>query len=231
MAIAIEELTRAHTDETDAQAYRWTRAEFRHAAALGFFGGDHERELLCGEVYPKMTQNPPHFLAVHRTAEVLRTVCGGELVVRQQGPIAVGEQSEPEPDVAVIEGPNTEFTLDHPPASVVRLIIEVADTSLRTDRGLKAKIYAAGGIPDYWILNLNSRTLEVYRDPGLIPGDPDQIAYKTIRILTEAESIAPIATSHAMIRVSDLLPPEQPRIPLEESPEPIAILPQIGDRP
>jgi Uma2 family endonuclease len=81
-------------------------------------------------------------------------------------------------------------------------VVEVAEASLPLDRGLKAGVFARAGIPEYWIVNLVDRVLEVYR----VPRRGRRAAYATVRVLTPRDAIAPLAAPRARIRVANLLP-------------------------
>jgi Uma2 family endonuclease len=102
--------------------------------------------------------------------------------------------------VVIVPGSRTDYLLRHPTAADARLVIEVSDTTLRYDRKQKQSAYARAGIPEYWILNLLHRQVEVYRDPA-------GSRYRSRTISREGEVLTPVAAPHASIRVSDLLPP------------------------
>ncbi len=84
-----------------------------------------------------------------------------DYTVRNQMPLALDENSEPEPDVAVVPGKARDYTQAHPTTAV--LVVEVADATLRLDRKTKQAVYARNGIAEYWIVNLKDNSLEVYR--------------------------------------------------------------------
>jgi Uma2 family endonuclease len=124
--------------------------------------------------------------------------------VRGQGPLALDEESEPEPDVAVVAGSFRDYVTGHP--SRPALVVEVSESSLALDRDHKGSLYARAGLVDYWIVNLVDRTLEVYRDPV-----PDEAAsfgwrYRSVEVLRGEASVSPLASPGARIRVSDVLP-------------------------
>ena len=127
----------------------------------------------------------------------LRDAFGKGFYVRGQKPVAIDDRSEPEPDVAVVKGNIRDFTAHHPETAL--LLVEVADTTLAFDRLKKAAVYARNGIPEYWILNLRDRTLEVHRNPV---GD----AYADQRVLTAEQGISPLSSPGVSIEVSELMP-------------------------
>jgi Uma2 family endonuclease len=120
--------------------------------------------------------------------------------VQVQAPLALGTDSEPEPDVAVISGSRRDYA-EHPQAAL--LVIEVADSSLRFDRQVKGPLYARAGIPEYWIVNLVDRTLEVYRQPEQ---RDDAWDYRLVQSLRPEESVAPVTLPTQALQVADLLP-------------------------
>jgi Uma2 family endonuclease len=123
--------------------------------------------------------------------------------VEQQMPVQLGNGLEPRPDVTVLPGAFDDYA-DAPLASAVLLLVEVSDTTLRYDRGTKAALYATDGIPDYWLVNLRARTLEVRRRP-------EGGEYLLLDVSHEGESVAPLSAPGAPVRVADLLPLAQPR--------------------
>jgi Uma2 family endonuclease len=182
-----------------------TREEYHKMAEAGIFGPDERLELIDGEVYKTMSpQARLHARAIMRLASRLREAFGEGFYVQQQLPLA-GPDSEPEPDLSVLPG-TPEDAREHPLCADAALVVEVADTSLRTDRKLKAPFYARAGVRDFWIVNLKHRTVEVYREPG-DAGAPSP-EYKSVRIYTEGETLSPLAAPEAALAVSDILPPE-----------------------
>ena len=188
---------------TVPQRKRWTREECRRLSELGFLPGRYE--LIDGEIIEKMTKNPPHCIAVMIVAVWLESLFG-RYRVRNQDPVVLtrpgGNTMEPEPDLAVIREQNTAYNIDHPHAEDLLLVVEVSDTTLDYDLDVKAVIYAAAGIPDYWVLDLNARRLHVQRRPTT-----DR--YLERRTYLEAEEVSPLARPETAIRVADLLPPTQ----------------------
>jgi Uma2 family endonuclease len=117
-------------------------------------------------------------------------------------PLIIDPDSEPEPDLAVVQGIPDDYS-DHHPASAL-LVIEVADSSLSLDRDRKRSLYARVGIPEYWIVNLTERCLEVYREPVSAAGQPAR--YRTSQRLAATDRITPLARPGAWVSVADLLP-------------------------
>ncbi|HVF09357.1 MAG TPA: Uma2 family endonuclease [Abditibacteriaceae bacterium] len=181
-----------------------TRAEYECAWKLGVFDPNERMELIEGEIIEKMTQNGPHATAVILVGDALRSVFSTGYVIRPQLPLALGQRSMPEPDVAVVTGSTRDHIQAHPTTAV--LVVEISDSTLTLDRAAKAHIYARAGIPEYWIVNVSDRVLEVYRQPTAMAEQPLGHHYRSITRHTEEESIAPVAAPTTPIAVADLLP-------------------------
>jgi Uma2 family endonuclease len=178
---------------------RWTREQYHELARMGFIEEGTRFELVEGEIVERMTVNQPHVISCHRSNRALSAVFGQEVVV-SQAPVAVNLHNEPEPDVYVLRRSVEEFSVEPPMSDDILLIVEVSDTTLRKDLGVKAALYARAGIPDYWVLNLNDRILVVHRQPG-------SEGYESITMIGEDGSVSPPAAPQATVTVADLLPP------------------------
>jgi Uma2 family endonuclease len=163
----------------------------------GILGPDDRVELIEGEILTMSPEKSRHSAAVDLTADALRTAFPAGHSVRVQHPLALGQWSEPEPDVAVVVGTPRDYVDAHPASAV--LVVEVADTSLLDDRGAKQRLYARAGIAEYWIVNLRDSVLEVYLQPE---GD----GYAWSERLSRDAVVAPVAAPAARIAVGDLLP-------------------------
>src|SRR3954471_11109316 len=136
------------------------RSEYDKLVALGVF--EHERvELLEGELVAMSPIGAPHNFAVTVLTELLVLALRGRAWVRAQMSFAAHELSEPEPDLAIV--PRADYSAEQPSQALT--IIEVAESSLAYDRGRKLRMYASCGVPEYWVVNIPGRCVEVYRDP------------------------------------------------------------------
>jgi Uma2 family endonuclease len=176
---------------------RWTREDYERLAGDGYFKPGERVELLDGVIYEMTPQKSPHATGVRLTARALEGWFREGFDVRAQMPLAVGPDSEPEPDIAVVYGAPRDFAASHPTIAV--LVVEVSDSSLYRDRKLKASLYARAGIAEYWLLNLVKRCLEVYRDP-------QDGTYASRFVLRKGDSVSPISRPEASIAVASLLP-------------------------
>ena len=123
-------------------------------------------ELIEGQIYEKMSQNDPHITALDAVFAALQEAFGAGFYLRMQGPLKLGTRSAPEPDGTVLRGTGRDYDGRRPdPLTDVPLVVEVSDSTLADDRGRKARLYAKHGISEYWIVNLQARTLEVRRGP------------------------------------------------------------------
>ncbi len=119
-------------------------------------------------------------------------------------PVALDDESEPDPDVCVVPGDPRDYRDAHPARPV--LIVEVALSRQRFDREEKGGLYARAGIADYWIVNLLDGALEVYRDPVPAPGAPHGWADRAARRLSVGEVVFPLAAPSSAVPVAELLP-------------------------
>lgn len=181
---------------------RWTRQEYDRLAEAGILGPDERIQLIEGEIITMTPQNSPHAAAIGLVETALRQIFDQTHWIRIQLPLIVDPDSEPGPDLAVVIGSPRKYVTEHPRTAL--LVVEIADTTLSLDRDRKAPLYARAGIPEYWIVNLLERCLEVFRDPVTPPNQP--ASYRSTVRLSPSDTIAPLAAPTASITVSDLLP-------------------------
>lgn len=180
---------------------RLTRLEYEALVERGVLGEDDPIELLDGRLVFREPQGSRHAAACLRIRIALDRAFGRGYHVRPQFPIALDEDSEPEPDIAVVRGRIEDYLDAHPTSPV--LVVEVADSSLAWDRERKGSLYARAGVADYWIVNLVGGVLEVYRDPECVTAG--RWRYATVRALKQRALVSPLAAPRARIRVADLL--------------------------
>jgi Uma2 family endonuclease len=170
------------------------RAEYEWLVEQGFFE-DERLELLFGVLVSRSPQKAPHAGVVQVLTKLLVRACADRAEVRVQLPLAATEDSEPEPDLAVVP-PGNPFSA-HPESAL--LVVEVADSSLTMGRAVKSKIYAACGVLEYRVVNLADESVEVYTD---IRGGE----YRTIQIVRRGEAIALQSFPDVVLRLEDFLP-------------------------
>jgi Uma2 family endonuclease len=160
--------------------HRFTAEEYHRLGETGILGEDDRVELIEGEVIDMAPIG--HFHAGLASAFIRRLgyPTEGRAVPWAQNPIALGPRSEPQPDFALLRHRADSYKSRLPTAADVLLLVEIADTSLRYDREVKIPLYARHGIPEYWIVNIPGKAVEVHRDP-----DPEQGRYRETRIVAE----------------------------------------------
>jgi Uma2 family endonuclease len=130
----------------------------------GIFAGDERFELLEGWIVEKASRNPPHDGTLNRARRRIERVLPAGWMTRVQMAVTTAD-SEPEPDVTVVRGDDSDYEARHPGPADTVLVAEVADATLAEDRGPELRIYARAGFVVYWIVNLVNRRVEVYSDP------------------------------------------------------------------
>jgi Uma2 family endonuclease len=179
-----------------------TVTEYHLMGELGILKPDEKVELIEGQIINKMApQGSYHSAAITRSNRLFGNSLGNNVLIRLQLPVVLNNFSEPEPDIAVVKADPYDYNDAHPTAKDVYLIIEIADSTLRTDTEIKRKLYAQSGIKDYWVLDVNNRQLYVYRDPN-------QEDYETVIVLSDDIEITPLEFPECKINVSQMLRPK-----------------------
>lgn len=192
----------ATTDDTPL--HRFSVELYNRMIRDGTFTDEDKIELLEGVVYDQMPHNAPHDSCVYRLhTRLLLMLAPLGLVVRCQSSVSF-PLSVPEPDVAVVPGPESLYDGTRPDARELAVVVEVADTTLARDRGLKQRVYARSKVPVYWIVNLADRVVEVYTTPrgGRTP------AYRTRTDFRPGQAVPVVVRKKTVgsIPVSELLP-------------------------
>lgn len=147
------------------QRRRFTVAEYHRLAKVGILQPDDRVELLDGEIIEKNPINSPHAGMVNRMVRFINKILKEETIISVQNPIAVNMFSEPEPDIVIAKFRDDDYIDHHPTPEEILLLIEVSDSTLKKDRTIKRDIYAKAGIKEYWIININDKQVEVFREP------------------------------------------------------------------
>ena len=188
--------------QTPLTLRRWSRAEYDRLVHLGVLRGNPV-ELVGGQLVVAEPQGSYHASALGAAGDALRAVLPQGWLVRIQMPVALDDESEPEPDLAVVPGTWAKYRGGHP--SRPSLVVEVAESSLAFDREDKGSLYARGGVRDYWIVNLVDRLLEVYRDPWPDSTAPYGWRYRTVERLRPGATVSPLALPSVRVAVNDLV--------------------------
>ena len=141
--------------------------DYHRMAEAGIFGADERVELLHGQIIAMPPMGAPHLAAMNRLNRLLTRRFDERVYVQVQCPVVVGDDSEPQPDFALLSSREAALGGRRLPESADAFaVIEVAESSRLTDRRIKAPLYAATGIPEYWIVDLVDNIVVVYREPS-----------------------------------------------------------------
>jgi Uma2 family endonuclease len=176
----------------------FTVDEYYRMADAGIIVGEDRVELIDGEI---LTMNPigtPHALCVMQLTHLFVTAVTGRGWVSVQSSIQLNNYTEPEPDIVLLKPGTTRKTTERISAKDALLVVEVADTSLAFDRKIKVPRYAAAGIPETWIVNLNDTELLVFRNPS-------ESGYTTTFTLHRGDTVSPVTFSDLTFDVDGIL--------------------------
>ncbi len=143
---------------------KWSVEDYHHMIAAGILR-DRRVELLAGDIVQMSPEVPLHASRIRKIANYLRSLLNGLALVSEAHPITL-QQSEPEPDIAIVRLPESRYDERHPASEDIFWLIEIADTTLTFDLNKKKQIYAAAGISEYWVMNVNANSLTVFRQPS-----------------------------------------------------------------
>lgn len=167
-------------------------------ARAGVLKPDDRLELIEGEVIKMAPIGSPHAACVSRLNDLLSSLDKRKTMVRVQNPIRISDFSEPVLDIALLKPRKDYYSSRHPTPSDVFLVMEVADTSVHSDRQVKVPLYARALIPEVWLINLPRKIIEVYYEP--VEG-----AYRKSRKHKIGETVVPGSVSGLELKVSDIL--------------------------
>lgn len=176
---------------------RFTIDEYHRMAEAGILTEDDRVELLEGEIVEMTPIGSLHAGQVNRLNSLFIGRLGSRVVVSVQNPVQLSQDSEPQPDLALLRPRSDFYRRAHPGARDVFVAIEVMDTSVETDRRVKVPLYAKAGIPETWLVDVNADRLEVYRTPAAE-------GYRDVRVLRRGESLTIEAFPDLTLTVDDL---------------------------
>ncbi len=172
--------------------------EYERMGEAGIFHPDDRLELLEGEIYEMSPIGSPHAACVTRLHELLTLKYANKLSVISQNPIRLNDFSEPQPDIALVRRREDFYQHGHPTPADVLLIIEVADSTLESDRSYKIPLYARAGIAESWLVNLPEEQIEIF-------ATPTNSVYQTSRTFRRGEAVQSQTINDLNISVSDIL--------------------------
>jgi Uma2 family endonuclease len=174
---------------------KWNLDDYHQMIASGLLD-DRSLELINGEIIQMSPEGISHSFYCRGTAKYLRTILGDLAEVSEAHPIMIPNDSEPEPDIAILRTPDTLYQNRHPLPADVFWLIEIANTTLVKDLGVKKDLYARAGIPEYWVMNLQTAELVVFRDL--------MVAEYRSELRLSSETISPLAFPDIFVDVSRL---------------------------
>jgi Uma2 family endonuclease len=178
--------------------YSFSVAQYERMGEIGIFREGDRVELIGGEIIEMSPIGRLHAACVDALSEVLRERLQRTVNIRIQNPIRLDDDSEPQPDIAVLKRRDDFYRGAHPKPEDVLLLIEVAETSLAYDREAKLPLYAFYGIREVWIVNLAEERIETYADP--VEG-----VYETSASYGRGEEIQSGAVAALKLNVSEVL--------------------------
>ena len=187
------------TSQAPLPRKQFSRREYHWLHENGLFQEGQRYELFNGDILEQMPQKQPHTALVMRLLFALTAIFGEEFLWCQM-PVVLSDDTEPEPDVFVaVQERGSYANVDNPPASGVRLVVEVSVSTLEFDAGAKAVRYAQSGIPECWVLDVAGRALLVHREPTAN-------GYAIVTRLAETEAVSPLAAPQATLNIVNFLP-------------------------
>ena len=183
---------------TAASIRRFTVEEYHRLAEVGVLHEDERVELLNGVIVPMVPIGPFHGGSVKRLVHLFERQSRDRWITSAQDPLLLGPNDEPQPDLMLLKPDANFYCGRHPEPQDVFLLIEVADSTLLTDRQEKLPIYARAGIPEVWIVNLPERVVEVY-------SQPTETGFAQTRNFRPGDSLSPSAFSDVTIDTLALL--------------------------
>lgn len=168
--------------------------QYHDMIRLGVLADDDPVELLEGVLVFHMPKNPPHRFVTRAIFDAITAMLPADWHCQMQEPITLAD-GEPEPDISVVRGKPGDYRDRHPGPADVAIVMEVADSTQDRDRGVKFRTYARAGISEYWIIDLASRRVDVFRQPV---GQAEQAGYERSRHF-DASELAPLEIDGARI--------------------------------
>lgn len=178
--------------------HRWTVAEYHRMGEVGLLNEDSRVELIDGEIIEMAPIGSSHGGNVNRLIRLFSKVVGDKAIIAAQNPVVLSGYAEPQPDLAILRWRGDDYEQSSPHPEDVLLLVEVSDSTLRYDRDVKVPLYASHGIPEVWLLDIQQKQLEIYRDPT-----NGQYRQRDCR---RTGQIAPILCPDAVIDLTELFP-------------------------
>jgi Uma2 family endonuclease len=172
--------------------------EYHRMGEAGILREDDRVELIDGEIVAMTPIGPRHNASVDRINRRLVTAVGEQAIVRVQGSVRLDRYQEPQPDFALLRPRSDFYASNLPGPADILLIIEISESSVGYDREVKARVYASAGVGEYWLLNLQHRSISRYTEP-------QGHSFRQVQQYGPGDSIAPEALPHVVLAVDLLL--------------------------
>ena len=184
---------------TEVTRRRFNVHEYHRMVDAGILSEDDRVELIYGEILAMTPIGNPHNAAVDRANRAFVRAAGDNAIVRVQGSVRLDEWDEPQPDIILLKPKDDFYAAEGAGPADILLIVEIADSSVKYDRGLKAQLYAEMEIPEYWVADVNGNCVFAY-------SDPIKKSYRMVRQLHRGEPIAAKLLPQCQIQTDALLP-------------------------
>jgi Uma2 family endonuclease len=181
-----------------ARKHHFSVEDYHRMAESGIFGQDDRVELIEGEIVEMSPIGTRHAACVARMTRLLAPIAQEKAILGVQNPLTLQDDSEPQPDLALLANRDDFYAEGHPTAEDVLLLIEVADTTAPFDRQVKLPLYARAGVREVWLVDLPGQGVEVHREPS-----PQ--GYRLLRRALADDTITPEAFPELEISVADVL--------------------------
>lgn len=177
--------------------YRFSVEEYHLMADAGLFGEDDRVELLDGEVVEMAPIGSRHAACVKWLNAFFTARLGSRVVLGVQDPMGLSERSEPQPDLTLLRPRPDYYAAGHPTPADALMVVEVADTTVGSDRGVKMPLYAAGGVAEAWLVDLPAGEVHSFRRPA-------PAGYQDITPHGAGDVVAPLAFPEVGLAVTEL---------------------------
>ncbi|MCL1465853.1 Uma2 family endonuclease [Argonema galeatum] len=177
---------------------KFTVEQYHQMVDAGILTEDDRVELIRGEIVEMTSIGRRHAAGVNRLVRLFTQLLGDNIILSPQNPVELDEGSEPQPDVALLQPRPDFYESGHPQIQDIILLIEVADTTVESDRNVKIPLYAENGIVEAWLVDINEQCVEVYRSPS-------PTGYQNVQRFVRGESLSILAFPDINITVDDVL--------------------------
>ncbi|TYQ26882.1 Uma2 family endonuclease [Pseudanabaena sp. UWO311] len=155
------------TPSFTSNVHKFTVQQYELMLEAGVFAESDRLELINGEIRVMSPIGRKHAACVAKTSRAFQIKLGNQAFIWTQNPIRLGDHSEPQPDLAILKWRDDFYAEALPTSDDILLIIEVADSTLAYDRDVKNTLYAANGIPEMWLFDVNKKVVEGYSQPSV----------------------------------------------------------------